>query len=477
MILKIERMKNKRRRWKIEEIVDFEACVHQFHEDIAGDELIRSNTIEPLLEQRPDLEGENRKELAFFSWSRHRLKQVKTDPSEYWVQTYQLFTKLIIFIGFLLGVGSVLGMVNWESKTLNIALMLGVFLFLPWGLFILCWVVSKCSGGNASMSAQWLQNKLKKLLVKRGYSLDRLPISLKTPIARSVFLSFQKASISFGLAGIVSMLCVVFFVDIHFYWESSLGEGMKDVWYEICGVLSLPWAWSGYGVPNLEDVNAVQMIRGEGEESQQVQLTWALFSVGVIMVWSFVPRVLLMLWGKMRLRSALKNVKFEEKGHRQLWRRLYIKKVTSNHTVDEDAAILVDFGGWKFPEEKLRPFLLQRLRLNPCHSGVLGTLDQSNEKELLGLIGEHDYPVIVCCEASEFSPPALQASLQKFRAYRADVEMHVVVVGEGAEHEEEPEWMQVWNTWIDELADTKVRLHRFLAFDLGTKGANKDGND
>jgi len=284
-----------------------------------------------LLEQRPELQGDAQMHLGLASWMKHRLKQVEVNASDYWEKIRGGFSGVLILLAALFGASAVLGLVRWQDKSLNIGLMIGLLVVLPWLTFFVFGILSKLSGSKVSLLLSWLQTKVFKVLKKRGYQMDRCPNSLRNPLSKVVFLTLQKASLVYSVVGLCAMLALVLFFDIRFYWESTLGESMSKNWYQICHFLSLAWAWSGYGVPTTDDVNLIQMKRDAPADVGATQMTWAYFSIGCILVWSLIPRLFLLVIGKIRLKLALAKVELNEKSHRQLWRRLYIQNVASEH--------------------------------------------------------------------------------------------------------------------------------------------------
>ena len=265
---------------------------------------------------------------------------------------------------------------------------------------------------------------------------------------------------AYGAGSILSISTAVHFFEIKFYWESTLAEGMSDFWTNTITFLSLPWKWSGHGSPTLADVQAIRVTDFETYmPAPEVIQKWAYFMIICIFVWSCIPRVLLLILGKLMYKRALAGVVFEEKRHRQLWRRLYAQPIITEHKKEEqeDGAIFIDFGGIGVKVDKLRPFILQKLRFNPSESYVMGTLGNQQEKVALKLLSEKPQPVILCCEAIEFSPKSLEAVMTKIRMHGSE-SIHLLLVADVSLARPSEERIEQWMGWVDGLADTDTDL-------------------
>ena len=78
--------------------------------------------------------------------------------------------------------------------------------------------------------------------------------------------------------------------------------------------MALPWAWK-LGVPDVagSQVQMDWMEQGAG---------WPHFLLMALLVWGFVPRLILSLWAGARERRRLNALAFQAPQHRKLWRAL-----------------------------------------------------------------------------------------------------------------------------------------------------------
>ncbi len=463
--------------WTLEELIDFEASVHRFSDDLRGDTLIQSNIVQPLLESRSDLKPMQQKRLAFKSWSKHRLKEFRVDPSKLWSSAYGMVDLLLTLTAAGLGAAAIFGIIDWTNQSINLGVLLGLALFLPWLLFIVSAIVALASKEKFHMVgllASLVVNTAMMKLKRADIAMPEAAGTMRKPILRRLFVSLQKYSVVYSLACLVAIVVAIFFMEISIYWETTLTSGMESFWAGLAETLSIPWSWTGFASPSLADVQAIRFSADQGEsvarESVQV---WAYFCMLSLLVWSCIPRFLFYCVGKMAYRRTLAAVRFEEKRHRQLWRRLFPIALVSQHDEQDDHATCVDVGGFGLELRKVRPFILQKLRLNPSDPVVLGTLDETKEKTALQVIADKAQPVVLCCEATEFSPRALEAMLAKVKLQGNDQLVHFVLLGSSPSMIPSEQQSQQWMDWVDGLADPDVDLFFFEAQPkVGSGGSN-----
>jgi len=240
-------------------------------------------------------------------------------------------------------------------------LLIGVSVLLPAVLLItslLFLIIGKGKVGTAVVVMRWIVKKLSIKLEKRGVKLPTPIHSLEKPLKLSCFNIVQKASMAYGFGSVLAIICLVFFLEMQFYWESSVANQMSIFWYKVTHWLATPWKLFGFAVISQQDVLAIQKKGGELTLDTELVHKWAYFLILCVITWGLLPRLLMYLFGEIIYVRTLANVEFEEKRHRQLWRRLYVQRVQTEHVeAEDDGAVCLDYGGIGVKTEMIRPFV------------------------------------------------------------------------------------------------------------------------
>lgn len=449
-------------KWTLADIIDFETCVHHYSDDLKGDKLIESNIIRPVLEKQPKLSTKKKKSIGLKAWLKHRLKDFDTRPSTHWLSAFSSVNFLLAITFFNLGFGSILGLMNWQDKSYNLAILLGVTILLTWALFLFSTTIYLLSKGK---SHPWfsllttLINHFWKKIKPADFPHYGTLHSLQKPLKKQLFKSLQMHSLIYSIGCLLGIIFVIFFLEVQIYWEATLTGNMTEFWLSITNFLSLPWQWSGFAVPTHSDIEHIRLSDFSlSSKKPKIAEKWAYFCMLSILTWSCIPRLLFYLIGSISLKTTLATTQFEEARHRQLWRRLSTEIMETSHDKKDDSVTLIDLGGSGVQLETIRPFILQKLRLNPEQIFTLGTLDASKNQLTEEHLRETKSPVVFCCEATEFSPKSIKAQIDKVQLFNKETQITLVLLGTNSPSEPSQVLIDQWTTWVDQLADPNIHL-------------------
>ena len=117
---------------------------------------------------------------------------------------------------------------------------------------------------------------------------------------------------------------------------------------------------------------------------------------------------------------------------------------------------MLDIGGLEIDTESLRPFCLQKLRVNPEARFSLGTLNEQGEREALEKARSAAMGVIFLVEGWNLSPKQMQHYHQQVRDAIGQHHMiRYLVIGS----EEE---LAQWEAFVDSLKDSETAVTRYV---------------
>lgn len=101
-----------------------------------------------------------------------------------------------------------------------------------------------------------------------------------------------------------------------FAWQTTVQAYTPERVHRVIQHIARPWSWAlpeGTGYPTLQDVVATRFHRHQDPATLPTDATgsWWLFVVLAAFTYGFLPRLLLLLWGKWKLRSTLAREQFD----------------------------------------------------------------------------------------------------------------------------------------------------------------------
>jgi hypothetical protein len=384
----------------------------------------------------------------------------------------------LVALGLLLGMSTALGALSFQPRgRINVVAVLVVLIGVP-GLFLLLalanalpgrvrrllpWVGSEPEGGGLLQPARWALRALpagpRAALEQawgRGLGLERLG----APVRRWLLLqASQGSAVAFNAGALAATLALVAFTDLSFGWSSTLAIDAAQV-HRVSVALSAPWAWAWPDArPSLGLLETTRFFRIAAAPDPGVPLTtyggWWPFVVMCLAVYGLLPRLLFLVFARMRLARSLARAVREAPGCRALLDRLesplletQAREGETLRPDDADGAGALEAEAADGPPLPTRAVLIRWSdALTPAATNTLGvgtaacfeaggrqSPEQDAEVVVLAAAAARDARVPVVIAVRGFEPPLAEV-LDFLRALRAALgdasEIVVAAVGGG----------------------------------------------
>ncbi|MFK7849375.1 MAG: DUF2868 domain-containing protein [Akkermansiaceae bacterium] len=423
-----------------------------------------------LREKVRGLDGAAARRVGMKCW----LEQVRgvDGPGKIWSGARSMVGISLGVMMFLLGIGAMTGMLDRERMAFHVPLVLGVSVGIPFLVLIfggLTWVFRRKFSNGIGL----LQRVLGKLVVRLGGSAQgELWQQMRleggkgwNALCWNLFRMTQGAAVMFSLGLMVGLLGCIWFLRVHFYWESTTPDWMANKIYEVCRVLSVPWAWAMPAwSPSLEVVQSARWgIEPPLVEDLNQAANWYPFLFVSIGFWGVMPRVILWFVAMKKERSALALLDFQSKRHRKLWRKMVGSRRVDLSEEPLDGVLVLDVGGTGLKEEEMRGYLLRKLRVNPSGWYEVGVWDERGEEAAEETIRKAPAGVVFLAEGWALAPPRMRALHRQVRNLSGpETQIYFFVVAadrEGLPHDVSDEERRIWRDFVDELADASAEIH------------------
>lgn len=458
------------RKWSLDDLVEFEARLHESASEDSLEE--RRSYREAVAEVRKWPKGEAaRRRMGLRLWLEAGSAEAGDEIGSRVGGALRVAGILLGAIAVLAGIGVMRGLLtDVFVRSYNVWLFLAATLGVQWLILL---------GGLVGYSFVRRQSGALSLFQQLGSGVvRRLAGGLDKSVWRSLLeggagyrsaLSWRLARLTQGVAVLfnVGLLAgffgCLFFLSVRFYWESTF-EGSGWGLVNFMEGMALPWSWSGIGAAPGQDDIQYTILEKIFYEREEVQKMWPFLMMSVL-VYGFLPRVMLWMWCLRKERGSLGALSFQAPRHRDLWRRLTKVERSLASKGPGDGVVLLDVGGTGVKIEQVREFLLRELRVNPQASFTAGVLDESREREALKAIEEAELGVVFLVEGWALSPKQIRALYDRVRAVGGEeLPVNFLVLGEldegdpGAPSEED--WQQ-WKAWVDSLQDPSAEAVAF----------------
>lgn len=274
----------------------------------------------------------------------------------------------------------------------------------------------------------------------------------------------QAAGIGYNLGLIAGLFACLWFLNVGYYWETSLPQFGGESLNTVTRIMSAP---TGEVLPGRRAVAITRLghsatpddyadaIGGSIPPRQAADLLWSVFFFFSLAVYGLLPRLLMWLGAWWMERRALAGLDFQESHHRTLWREATGVQRGQVATGQTDGVVLLDIGGLETSTEDVRPFLLQTMRVNPEQRFSLGTLDQDGEKRALEAARAAAQGVVFLVEGWNLSPKQMAVYHRQVRdAIGAENMIRYLVLGNRDELEQ-------WKVFVDGLKDSEAEVYHF----------------
>lgn len=379
---------------------------------------------------------------------------------------------LLLVLMFLGGVGLIRGLVTdirgTNLRGFNIWVMLAATLGVQWlfliGSILGYFIMPKITGG-----LDWFRELmgvvLKKLSGRMNSSVWRKLTDLrsgqKSAVAWRLGRILQLGGVGLNLGLLIGLFGVLWFLETHFFWESSLAQFGPQSLNVASNFLSLGISWFS---PGIDVIEKSRLLTDSAYTPQSGLGIWKGFFLFAIFFWGLLPRVVFFLLTVRREQKVLSSLQLQDPAHRKLWREITRVERTVVIEGPSDGVVLLDVGGLNLDVSELRPFLLQTLRVNPEKSYSVGVLNEAKEKEAWEAMKKAPCGVVMLVEGWSLSPKQMKALVSRIREEAGEeTVLRVLVLGDGVEPPEEEDFAQ-WQKFIDALRDPNLEC---IAYEEG----------
>ncbi|RQW01738.1 DUF2868 domain-containing protein, partial [candidate division KSB1 bacterium] len=348
----------------IAQLFDLEVQIMKDHEADPSELRRRDRKIGQQLESQKA----NRHEL-FLAWLKRVQTAMQPSPGQLFETGYRWLGRFLLLVGLISGSGTAASVLSYDgSKPVNVvnflAVIIGaqlimIFFFL---LNALPKIIKKYIPGigefyNFIRELSYLfsrliakvfehlpSNKLNKLWA----DLQRLKVRQKLYSSVEKWLAVsltQRFGLAFNIGALATCLYLITFSDLAFAWNTTL-DISSQAFHQAVRTIALPWSVLLPGdVPSLELVEASRYFRLDSEYVNAPVETslpravvvggWWSFLVLSLICYGLIPRLLIFMTAKLKLRNALKKIPLHSADFESLYDRL-TRPIFETRAIDQE---------------------------------------------------------------------------------------------------------------------------------------------
>lgn len=428
-------------KWSLAELIDFEVALASWDGEAAPVERQhdgRAAGLKRWLKTRREADGPPHQ-----------------SPGERWVGALSLAAILLGLLAAAFGAAAAWGTLDRDRNALNVVWFLAATLFLPWLMLLLGalgWLLRGRVAGFGALG--WLTERVSVRLLdpERRTVIEKIRRSgeISKVLGWRLAQISQRVAADFHGGAFIGFGAMILFKSVGFFWETTTEQAMAGALSRLVEILALPWAAALPGaVPDVpgSEITADWRAAGDG---------WWPFLLLALLVWGLAPRLLLVGYATWRERRLLDRLTFQAPHHRKLWRALTEVRRGGEPEGPVDGALILTLGGARPDPATLRPFLLNRLRMNPTAWESLGVLDQGREEAAREALDKAPAGVVLLAEGWSLAPRQVERALDEVRARVGDRRLVVLVANLAEDGGIEPPSdteRRTWERFLDDRED------------------------
>lgn len=422
------------------------------------------------------------------------------------MRVYRVLGYLLALTGLLSGWAAASAILHYDgSQPVNIVHVLAVFVIAQLGLCLLS-IFSMLPSRLVSRAAGFgpLHEALRNLVHRRGglnrafghlngnaKSSDVVAARLSSwsaiygQVERWSLLALtQRVGFFFNLGALFTFVYLIVVTDLAFAWSTTLRIDASTM-TRIVQVVSLPWSWLTFAVPNFELVEASRYFRQSSVHDPALLKDWWAFLVAAIVTYGLLPRAGLWMYSIARLRSARAEVPLDHGDPQSLRERLSSARVgwVADPTVtlpaelcgdhetasppplpldSEASCIAIAWADAPLGETDAAQLIERRFgwQLESFHEA--GGVQRTGDRSMIAAVesADEDSPIVVVAESFEAPTKALAGTLRTLRQAGGQKRPIVVALvaaegrqAAGPEHED----LMMWQRALARLSDPYIR--------------------
>lgn len=458
------------KKWNLPDLANFEALVSSAE--------VREEDQQAVAETLSTYKGKGEsveREHGLYVWFQRALNRSK-DGGEVGNRlrvTLGVVQGLAVIICFFLGVALIAGLIEkvglTEGRAYNVWKVIAIAIAGQWVfllLAIISWVVLRNNSRKMTLFEEVGGQIIKRLSGKQGArgwnELYKAGSSYRAILSWRVARIAQWGAVSFNVGLVIGFLSLLLFLEINFFWATTLQDIGLPQLEKVKSVLGAPWEWwKPDWVPSREQLILTQLQQNE-INPDGIPEYWFPFLTAALIVWGLFPRLLMVLFCHLMEGRSIQKLTFMERRHRDLWRQLTPRVSTrAEFTAAQDGVILIDVGGTDATTEDLRPFLIQQLRINPTARFTAGVVEGDQKEKALAELQKAKRGVILLVESWNLSPKQLTALHKKIRAVAGDSLILYLVLGDQQDGTTQPpdaSELKEWESYVAELNDPETEI-------------------
>lgn len=453
--------------WKLYDLIDFEEILQKKDQPRLSTETTK--ILKKSLRDLPQSSESEKRRIGLYNWYQHVKDETDTEAATKLTFALKLLTLILCLVGFCLGFALINGMIEQvtiEGKGVNIWKFLTFTLGVQTILLIISifsWLLFNRKREKLAFFEQIIAAIAKKIAGSKGTKVLNQVTQAGNSYSDIISLRLAKitqlAAIFFNLGLLVGLATSLFFLEIGFFWSSTIESISRPQLLSLTEFLSLPWkSFYPDAVPTEQALELTQLQIGRLNPEGKPQF-WYPFLFCVIAFWGLLPRVLLYVFSLFSETIALKKLTFMERRHRDLWRTITHVSSETRHNSASDDVIIISIGGMEATTEEIRPFLLQQLRVSPLKRFETGVLEGEEGTAAIDAIKLSKKGVVLLVEGWNLSPKYIQNLHLKIRKQMPKLPISYLVFGaikEGRYYSPEASEFNQWKETIAMLADPEA---------------------
>lgn len=454
-------MARDRGRWTLQDLIDFEQVLSTA---VPPDAAERAK----LLAATEGLTARDEKRVGWRQWLEHRRETGGVRTGRKFLGALSGVSALLALLAALAGGSTVLGLWERPRGGINVSLFLALILGTQWLILIgalLAWIFRHRAGDAFSLVQGWVGALARKFAGEQDAAWWHNLMA--EPAARQAMLwrlarAVQTVGVAFNLGALAALAGLILFRNVGFFWETTTEEAMRGGLEKVVKVLSYPWhAFDPASVPDSWVIEETRWMSGTTGMLPPGPREWWRFLLWSVVLWGMLPRQILRAVCRWQERRALAALDFQSRHHRAGWREWFAAGREEIHGGPADGALVIDVGGAGFSRDRLRPFLLQKLRVNPVAWETTGVLDVEQESSAREALGRAPAAIVLLAEGWALSPRQIESLLARVREVKENRRV-ILVVGnaafDGVMQAVTPEERRTWERFQDGLAGTEIEL-------------------